>query len=163
MIASTLPEFRGSRSGICDRPAEEPPAYPSCSQNAHGERDGTTPMSAFCSRNAHDRNVLVRRPQSGLTRVPFQRRVNEQAWREHLYRSMRAVKGGLGHSPKERYWELKEPRWMCAFENRPGCPIGRDRGPGKDHRLRWVLSTGILPRHLGIILGSALKMGPATF
>ena len=72
---------------------------PPCSQNAHGERDGTAPVSAFCSRNAHDRNVLVRRPQSGLTRVPFQRRVNEQAWREHLYRSMRAVKGSLGHSP----------------------------------------------------------------
>jgi hypothetical protein len=46
--------------------------------NQHGMRgwprkkgEGTTPVSAFCSRNAHDRNVLVQRPQSGLTRVPF--------------------------------------------------------------------------------------------
>ena len=34
----------------------------------------------LCSRNAHDENVLVRRPQSGLTRVPFQKRRNEQSW-----------------------------------------------------------------------------------
>jgi len=34
---------------------------------------------------------LVRRPQSGLTRVLFRARANEQAWREHTYRSMRAV------------------------------------------------------------------------
>ena len=64
---------------------------PSCSQNAHDEEDGTVPVSAFCSRNAHDRNVLVRRPQSGLTRVPFQTRASEQAWREQFCRSMRAI------------------------------------------------------------------------
>ena len=39
-------------------------------------------MSAFCSRNAHDRNVLVRRPQSGQTQVPVQRRLKEQAWKD---------------------------------------------------------------------------------
>jgi len=29
-------------------------------------------------------------------------------------RSMRAVKGSLGHSPEERYRELEGPRWMRA-------------------------------------------------
>jgi hypothetical protein len=41
-------------------------------------------MSAFCSRNAHDRYVLVRRPQSGLTRVPFQRGKDERVHSEFL-------------------------------------------------------------------------------
>ena len=36
---------------------------PSCAQNAHGERDGMTPMLIPCSRSAHDQNVLARRPQ----------------------------------------------------------------------------------------------------
>jgi hypothetical protein len=39
-------------------------------------------MSAFCSRNAHDRNVLARRPQSGQTQMPVQRRLKEQAWKD---------------------------------------------------------------------------------
>jgi hypothetical protein len=43
---------------------------------------GTTPVSVFCCRTAHDGNVLVRQTQSGLTRVSFQRRIKEQAWRE---------------------------------------------------------------------------------
>jgi hypothetical protein len=47
---------------------------PSCSQNAHGERSGMTPVLIPCSRNAHDQNVLVRRPQWDQARVPFQER-----------------------------------------------------------------------------------------
>ncbi len=38
---------------------------PSCSQNAHGERGGMTPVLIPCSRSAHDKNVLARRPQLG--------------------------------------------------------------------------------------------------
>src|SRR6185295_348253 len=34
---------------------------------------GGCPVDLLCARNAHDRNVLVRRPQSGLTRVPVPR------------------------------------------------------------------------------------------
>jgi hypothetical protein len=84
--------------------------------NRHGMRgwprkkgEGTTPVSAFCSRNAHDRNVLVRRPQSGLTRVLFQTRANEQAWREQLYRSMRAGKDSLPAPPQAKVGEIGRP------------------------------------------------------
>jgi hypothetical protein len=35
--------------------------------------------------------------------APIPWRNNEQAWEGHLYRSMRAVKGSLGHSLQ--YWE----------------------------------------------------------
>ena len=81
-------------------------------------------MSAFCSRNAHDRNVLVRRPQSGLTRVPFQRRVNEQAWREHLYRSMRTVKGSLGHSPKREVLGIGRTSFDVRIRGSTRLPYG---------------------------------------
>ena len=69
-----------------------------------------------CSRNAHDQNVLVRRAQSRIDRATLENemgigktlavedqsapipRENEQAWKEYIYRSMRAVEGSLGHS-----------------------------------------------------------------
>src|SRR5262245_59307684 len=58
---------------------------------------GTVPLSAFCSRNAHDRNVLVRRPQSGLTRGPFlrgqtDRRIPRRAWKLMIFYA-RATRG----------------------------------------------------------------------
>ena len=40
-------------------------------------------------------------------------RDNQQAWREHFYRSMR------------------------AGEDRPGCPVGKGKGPGKDLEIGW--------------------------
>ena len=43
-----------------------------CGEGPTRKEGGPALQSAFCSRNAHDRNVLVRRPQSGLTGVPVQ-------------------------------------------------------------------------------------------
>ena len=37
--------------------------------------------------------------RSGRSISPHPWRDNEQAWKEHVYRSMRAVEGSLGHSP----------------------------------------------------------------
>ena len=89
-----------------------------CSRNARPEKEWRTGVRSFlCSRNAHDQNVLVRRPQSKVphsrawvalkvkramsgraqweikqTTPPVKR--NEQAWKEHdSGRSTRAVKG----------------------------------------------------------------------
>jgi hypothetical protein len=39
------------------------PGWSLCSQSSHDERDGMTPVLLPCSRNAHDQNVRVRRPQ----------------------------------------------------------------------------------------------------
>ena len=96
-----------------------------CSRNARLEKVWRMGMRSFlCSRSAHDQNVLVRRPQSGLTRVPHQRRAIEQAWitfissnartqgstrpplREVWDGERRAVKGSFGHSLDQRYEEL---------------------------------------------------------
>ena len=59
------------------------------------------PDDLLCSRNARSRTPLVGRAQWKINQPPSLKK-HEQAWREHVYRSMRAVKGSLGHSPKER-------------------------------------------------------------
>jgi hypothetical protein len=91
-----------------------------CARATRGlRRVGRVARPSSCSRNAHDKNVLVRRAQSRIDQAtlenewgnwevarsgrsisPHPRRENEQAWREPLNRSMRAVEGNLGHSPK---------------------------------------------------------------
>ncbi len=48
----------------------------------------------LCSRNARPQKALVRRAQWKINQPPSLER-NEQAWREHIYRSMRAVKNNL--------------------------------------------------------------------
>ena len=63
----------------------------------------------------------MRRAQWKISQPPSLER-NEQAWREHLYRSMRAVEGSLGHSPQERFRELEEPISRCAVGKPPGPP-----------------------------------------
>ena len=92
-----------------------------------------------CSRNAHDKNVLVRRAQSrigqaalenemrewedarsGRSISPHPWRDNQRAWREHIYRSMRAVKGSLGHSPKGRSRLGRTPTLVLCSRNRGG-------------------------------------------
>ena len=55
------------------------------------------PDDLLCSRNARLQKALVGRAQWKISQPPSLER-NEQAWREHLYRSMRAVEGSLGHS-----------------------------------------------------------------
>ena len=64
----------------------------------------------------------MRRAQWKISQPPSLER-NEQAWREHLYRSMRAVEGSLGHSPQERFRELEEPISRRAV----GKPSGSTR------------------------------------
>ena len=46
---------------------------PSCSQNAHDEGDGRTPMLVLCSRNARPQKGLVRRPHLDQHGCPSRR------------------------------------------------------------------------------------------
>ena len=72
----------------------------------------------LCSRNARSRTPLARAngtsrhasgwagekvARSGRSISPHPWRVGKQAWRKHTYHPMRAVKGNLGHSSKERH------------------------------------------------------------
>ena len=52
------------------------------------------PDDLLCSRNARLQKALVGRAQWEINQAPSLRDT-EQAWREHLYRSMRAGRGGL--------------------------------------------------------------------
>ena len=60
-------------------------------------------------RDRPDEPAFVGRAQWKINQPPSLER-NEQAWREHVYRSMRAVKGSLGHSPRVRHSELEKRR-----------------------------------------------------
>jgi len=66
------------------------------------------PDDLLCSRNARSKTPLVGRAQWEINQPPSLRDT-ERAWREHLYRSMRAVKGSLGHSLKGCYRESVDP------------------------------------------------------
>jgi hypothetical protein len=55
------------------------------------------PDDLLCSRNARPQKALVGRAQWKINQPPSLKG-NERAWTEHLFRSMRAVKGSLGHS-----------------------------------------------------------------
>ena len=61
---------------------------------------GMEPDDLLCSRNARSRTPLVGRPQWKINQAPSPKR-DERAWKGQYYnaRSMRAVKGSLGHSP----------------------------------------------------------------
>jgi hypothetical protein len=52
------------------------------------------PDDLLCSRNARLQKALVGRAQWEINQAPSLRDTG-QAWMEHLYRSMRAVKGSL--------------------------------------------------------------------
>jgi hypothetical protein len=120
------------RKGACQRKNGRGVARcPSCSQNAHAQKvlvrcaqsraALATPlggevgkMTTEDGKDTHVGPVLPERapwegPRStaalGPTWVPFQERGHEQAWREHSYCPMRAVKGSLGHSPEGRHRE----------------------------------------------------------
>ena len=72
----------------------------------------------LCSRNARPPKALVGRAQWKINQTPSLKD-NRQARGEHLYRSMRAVKGSLGHSLK-RSGRIGGPRWTRALEDQPG-------------------------------------------
>ena len=55
------------------------------------------PDDLLCSRNARPEKALVGRAQWKINQPPSLDK-NKQAWREHVYRPTRAVKGSLGHS-----------------------------------------------------------------
>ena len=74
----------------------------------------------LCSRNARPPKALVGRAQWKINQLPSLRD-NEQAWREHLYRSMRAVKDSLP-APSGEGEESEGPRSTRAIEDRPGHP-----------------------------------------
>jgi len=62
------------------------------------------PDDLLCSRNARPQKALVERAQWKIIQPPSLRE-NKQAWREHVYRSMRAVKGSLA-TPLKRCIEI---------------------------------------------------------
>ena len=61
--------------------------------------------------------------RSGRSISPHPWRDNEQAWKEHVYRSMRAVEGSLGHSLQ---WWYKEVGGSIAGVNRSVAAEMRD-------------------------------------
>ena len=63
---------------------------PSCSPRPHDERSGREPDDLLCSRNARPQKALVGCAQWKINQPPSLRE-NKQAWREHIYRPMRAV------------------------------------------------------------------------
>ena len=68
---------------------------------ARRTEEGMEPDDLLCSRNARPQKTLVGRAQwRSISHHPL--RGDERAWREHVYHSMRAVKGSLGHSLDER-------------------------------------------------------------
>ena len=52
----------------------ELPDHPSCSQNAHGEREGMEPDDLLCSRNARPQKALVGRAQWKINQPPSLKR-----------------------------------------------------------------------------------------
>ena len=65
---------------------------------------------------------------------PHPRRGNEQAWREYLYRSMRAVRDGLP-TPSGESEESEDPRWTRAVKASLATPLGEMRNRENPHRL----------------------------
>jgi len=59
------------------------------------------PDDLLCSRNARPPKALVGRAQWKINQPPSLKR-DEQAWKEHVYRSTRAIKDGLGLPLKMR-------------------------------------------------------------
>ena len=80
------------------------------------------PDDLLSSRNARPEKALVGRAQWKISQPPSLER-NEQAWREHLYRSMRAVEGNLGHSPQERFKNWKSLFRGAQLENHQALPV----------------------------------------
>ena len=81
------------------------------------------PDDLLCSRNARPEKALVGRAQWKISQPPSLER-NEQAWREHLYRSMRAVKDGLP-APYGEGEESEGPPWTRAVGDYLASPQGR--------------------------------------
>ena len=89
------------------------------------QSEGMEPDDLLCLRNARLQKALVGRAQWEINQAPSLRD-SEQAWRKHLYRSMRAVKGSLAHSLNGGDREPVDP--LC----RTGCR-GRVVGFFRDH------------------------------
>ena len=60
-------------------------------------------LMIFCARATRGRGLPSLDARSGRSISPHPQRKNKRAWREHVYRSMRAVKDNLGHSLKEKH------------------------------------------------------------
>ncbi len=82
------------------------PVYGLEDRTASGE--GMEPDDLLCSRNALSRTPLVGRTQWKINQPPSLRE-NKRAWKDHLYRSMRAVKDGLP-TPSGEGEESEGPR-----------------------------------------------------
>ena len=63
-------------------------------------------LMIFCARGTRGRGLPSLDARSGRSISPHSQRENKRAWREHAYRSTRAVKDSLGRSSKERYQEF---------------------------------------------------------
>ena len=63
---------------------------------------------------------------------------------------MRAVKGSLGHSSKERYRELEDPRWTRAVGDPLACPQGRRCNSG-GRSMRAMETTPAASLNAGVV------------
>jgi len=91
-------------------------------QTDHPPRPARLALLALNRTNQIDEIDQMNQPsldaRNGRSISPHPWRENKQAWREHTYRSMRAVKGSLGHSllkRNERAWgDYPLPRSTAA-------------------------------------------------
>ena len=73
-------------------------------------------MIFLCSRNARSRTPLVGRAQWKINQPPSLRE-NERAWREHLFRSTRALEDQPGYPVKRDMVEVGgRGLGMCSFD-----------------------------------------------
>ncbi|MBF8262116.1 MAG: Prepilin-type N-terminal cleavage/methylation protein [candidate division NC10 bacterium] len=104
------------------------------------------PDDLLCSRNARSRTPLVGRAQWKISQPPSLER-NEQAWRDHIYRSMRVVKdslaapleGEVGKNEKDGMGGLlascvRATRTLgrCSLDVRSGSP---NRPPSREEKV----------------------------
>jgi hypothetical protein len=74
----------------------------------------------FCARATRGRGLPSLDARSGRSVSPHPWSENKQAWKEHTYHSMRAVKGSLGHSLYKWCREVEGAPPTRTIENRPG-------------------------------------------
>jgi hypothetical protein len=88
------------------------------------------PDDLLCSRNARPQKALVGRAQWKINQPPSLRD-NGRAWREHLFRSMRALEDQPGYPVKRDMIEVGgRGLGMCSFdarsEGQPGHSLLRE-------------------------------------
>jgi hypothetical protein len=108
------------------------PDHPSCSQNAHDERNEMTPVLLPCSRSAHDQNVLARRPQWDQHGCPSKN--EKQASLEGSFRRMRVARCALWRPHQPLRWIRVKSREITRLTRAVGdqAEPPNERGEGRE-------------------------------